>query len=313
MTEPDGERALVMIIDDEKSVRESLGNFLEDCGYRVLEAENGRVGLETFEEAAPDLILVDLRMPEVDAQDAMPQGGRMVIEVGDVVLDEAHAEAHPGIQPGPAVMLSVSDTGSGMDGETLERIFEPFFTTKEDGKGTGLGLATVHGIVRQHAGSIRVDSEIGGGTTFKICFPRSDEVLGAEPAQSIQPEAIGGSETVLVVEDDDAVRNLIRKILRRRGYQVLDAPDAARSLDIVRHREGPVQLLLTDVVMPRMNGPELFQRLSALLPNLKVIYMTGHADDVILHSGVLTEGVDLLQKPLSVEGITRKVRDVLDR
>ncbi|MCP4664338.1 MAG: PAS domain S-box protein, partial [bacterium] len=249
----------------------------------------------------------------VNAQDAMPHGGRLVIEATEVQLDETFADEHPGFRPGPHVLLTVSDTGCGMDREVREQVFEPFFTTKKPGKGTGLGLATVHGIVKQHGGSIRVDSEPGRGTTFKVYFPRVTEAVEGTPLPEARPETGRSSETVLVVEDDEAARRLVCAILRKHGFTVIDAGNAEESLRLVERHQGPVHLLLTDVVMPQMSGRELYRRLVASLPHLRVLYMSGYTEDVIAHHGVLEDGVDLVQKPVSVEVLAGKVREVLDR
>jgi two-component system, cell cycle sensor histidine kinase and response regulator CckA len=248
----------------------------------------------------------------VNAQDAMPDGGRIVIEIAEVFLDEAYASAHSGLQPGHYVMLTVGDTGCGMDSETLKHAFEPFFTTKERGKGTGLGLSTVYGIIQQHGGNIWVDSKPGRETTFTICFPPTDEIPEHTTVHSSQKEILNGNETVLVVEDDDAVRNLVCNILTQQSYWVIGAENADECLSLVKQHKSAVHLLITDVVMPKMNGKELYQQLTPMFPDLKVLYMSGYADDVIGHHGVLEEGVHFLKKPVSVHALTGKVRAVLD-
>lgn len=249
----------------------------------------------------------------VNAQDAMPRGGEMIIETGEVELDETFAELHPDIRPGPYVMLAVSDTGLGMNKETVKHIFEPFFTTKTPGKGTGLGLSTVHGIVKQHGGSIQVYSEPGYGTTFKIHFPRVDEPVAITPPPSTFRKSAGsGSETILVAEDEESVRGVVSHILKNHGYTVIAAEDAEGCMQLARHHPGIIHMLLTDVIMPRMNGRELYRRLSEFLPDLKVLYMSGYTDDVIAHHGILEEGINLLQKPVSVDELTTKIREVLE-
>ena len=250
----------------------------------------------------------------VNAQDAMPDGGTLAIETAEVFLDEAYASAHTGMNPGPHAMVSVTDTGEGMDEETLDRIFEPFFTTKEVGKGTGLGLSTVYGIVKQHGGSVWAYSKVGKGTTFKIYFPRA-EAKGQDSAAEEARATDGiprGSETVLVAEDDQTVRALTCAILTRKGYDVIEAADPEEAMRLVKGREGAVDLLLTDIVMPGMNGRELYERLRSVLPDLKVLYMSGYTDNAIGHHGFVDRDVDFIQKPVTAAGLAAKVRDVLD-
>lgn len=246
-----------------------------------------------------------------NARDAMPSGGRLYIETANVVLDEVCSARHPGIEPGPYVMLTVSDTGCGMDAATRERIFEPFFTTKSREQGTGLGLATVHGIVKQHGGDIWVYGEPGRGTTFKIYLPASEV---AEPYVSTEPEADGawgGTETILVVEDDNDVRTLVSDTLQAHGYRVLTAADALKGLELVAGHPGPIDLLLTDVILPVMNGRELFQCLVQQKPGLRVLYVSGYTANAIAHRGVLDEGTPYLQKPFAIHSLLHKVRAVL--
>jgi len=247
----------------------------------------------------------------VNARDAMPDGGKLTIETDNVELDEAHAHRHPESAPGRYVMLAVSDTGVGMDEETRSRIFEPFFTTKGPGEGTGLGLATVYGIVKQSNGNIGVYSEPGRGTTFKIYLPRVEG--RAETVAVEQPGSwLGGSETILLVEDNDTVRRLFCEILRSRGYTVLEARNGADALEFTQRYHGPIDLLVTDVVMPEMGGCELARRLRDARPRMKVLYMSGYAADSIVHRGVLEEGAAFLPKPMKADTVRRKVREVLD-
>ena len=248
----------------------------------------------------------------VNARDAMPQGGRLMIETADVELDESYARGHAVVQPGPYVLLAVSDTGCGMDKETQARVFEPFFTTKGKDKGTGLGLATAYGIVKQSGGYIWVYSEPGQGATFKIYLPRVEKE--AEPLEPhVGPPALRkGSETILLVEDDEKVRNLLRTILAGNGYTVLEASNGIAALEKYEHHQEGIQLLLTDAVMPEMSGRELAGRLIARNLDLKVLFCSGYTDDAIVRHGILEEGIPFLQKPFTPNTLLRKVREVLD-
>jgi PAS domain S-box-containing protein len=246
----------------------------------------------------------------VNARDAMPTGGRLTIETHDVELDERYTAQHPSMEPGPHVMLAVSDTGVGMDETTRLRIFEPFFTTKELGKGTGLGLSSVFGIVKQSRGNIWVYSEPGRGTTFKIYFPRVDAATRmARPARSTAP--VHGTGTILVVEDEPALRDVVTRILRSVGYTVVAARNGGDALRLLELHAGPVHLMLTDVVMPGISGPELAARMAAVRPEMKVIYTSGYADDAVLRHGVLSDTIHFVGKPYTIEALTSKVREVL--
>ena len=249
----------------------------------------------------------------VNARDAMPDGGTVTIETANVVIDEAYAAYHVGARVGEHVLLAISDTGVGMDDQVREHIFEPFFTTKEGGQGTGLGLSTVFGIVNQNDGYIWVYSEIGKGTTFKIYFPRAEEAEPEAPERTLPLVEDGqGTETVLVVEDEAAVRDLLVRVLTAHGYQVLEAKDGPEALQVSGQHTDPIDLLLTDVVMPHMNGRELCERLRASRPEMEVLYMSGYTDNAIAQHGVLEPGTYLLPKPFSMEGLLHTIRRVLD-
>ena len=255
-----------------------------------------------------DQIIMNLA---VNARDAMPEGGRLTIGTANVELDEGYSSEHVSVQPGPYAMLSITDTGIGMERETQTHIFEPFFTTKESGKGTGLGLATVYGIVKQSEGYIWVYSELGRGTTFKIYFPRVDEAALATALPKVSSADLTGWETVLVAEDEAILRELAGEFLVSAGYTVLDAPDGAQALEACERHPGPIHLLMTDAVMPRMSGAELARRIQTLRPDTKVLYVSGYADDAVFRNGLLEPGAAFLQKPFSKETLLLKLREIL--
>jgi two-component system cell cycle sensor histidine kinase/response regulator CckA len=249
----------------------------------------------------------------VNARDAMPTGGRVAIETANIELGESYAKEHKSVRPGSYVMLAVSDSGIGMNEETKQRLFEPFFTTKEPGKGTGLGLATVHGIVQQSNGHVWVDSEPGAGTVFKIYLPAIDRGEDVSVPTARDEVIAAGTETLLVVEDEEAVRFLSRVILEKAGYRVFDAPTPERAEAVFDANPALFDLLVTDVIMPGSSGPKLFERLAQRRPDLKVLYVSGYTDDAIVHQGQLDPGIEFLQKPFSAEDLSRRVREVLDR
>jgi signal transduction histidine kinase/CheY-like chemotaxis protein len=247
----------------------------------------------------------------LNARDAMPGGGKLKIETANVELDQVYTRNHPGSKVGSYVSLAIDDTGTGMDAGTLTHIFEPFFTTKEMGKGTGLGLATVYGVVKQSDGYIAVDSAPGRGTTFKIYLPRVHEAPPIPNAVKSNQKTARGSETVLVVEDAQPLRELASELLKNNGYAVLEAANGADAIQLVERYQGLIDLLLTDVVMPGMGGRQLAEKLIPRLPKMKVLYMSGYTDDAIVHHGILEPGIALIQKPFTAETLTRKVREVL--
>ncbi|MGA8430517.1 MAG: ATP-binding protein [Candidatus Sulfotelmatobacter sp.] len=250
----------------------------------------------------------------VNARDAMPSGGKLTLETSNVTLDEDYARLHSPLRAGDYVLLAISDTGMGMDVETQSHIFEPFFTTKGP-KGTGLGLSTVYGIIKQSGGYIFVCSEVGKGTTFKIYFPRVAASNEAAAQIVAQPELVAtepGTETILLVEDEANLRYLARQFLEKQGYRVIEAADGAVALQIAIAHEGVIHLLLTDVIMPGINGRELAQRMAEIRPNTRVLYMSGYTENVIGHNGTLDTGIRLLQKPFTLRDLKDKVREVLD-
>ncbi len=243
----------------------------------------------------------------------MPTGGRLTIETANMVLGDDYVAQHMEVLPGEYVLLAVNDTGAGMTEAVKARLFEPFFTTKEAGKGTGLGLATVYGIVKQSGGHIRVYSEVGVGTTFKIYLPHAAGEAGQLSTRSEgEAEMPAGSETILLVEDDDSVRDLARQILGAQGYTVLEAPDGREALRLVADHPGPIHLLLVDVVMPGMSGTALVEQLAQTHPDLKTLFMSGYTDNAIAQQRVLDPGVAFLPKPFSPLALTYKVRAMLD-
>jgi signal transduction histidine kinase/CheY-like chemotaxis protein len=247
----------------------------------------------------------------INARDAMPQGGRIVIETRDAELQEDQAQYKPVVVSGSYVMLSVSDTGTGMDGPTMARIFEPFFTTKGAGKGTGLGLSMVYGIVKQSNGYIWVTSEPGKGATFKLYFPRVSEEAEPIIPRRFDPPTVGGSETILVVEDDPALRELVVDLLKESGYKVLAALDTKQAIDLAKKKKN-IHLLLTDVIMPTMSGGELAKQICKLRPVMKVLFMSGYSGDLVAKHGILEAETNLVEKPFTKHALLGKVRAVLN-
>jgi PAS domain S-box-containing protein len=294
-----------LVLNVDRMLRRLLGEDIELVTVQDPDLWRVRIDPGQFEQ-----VLVNLA---VNARDAMPSGGTLVIETRNVHLDEEFARQHATVQPGPHVLLAVSDTGIGMDEEVLAHIFEPFFTTKEVGKGTGLGLATCYGIVKQNRGSIWVDSEQAIGTTFRIYLPRADAVVvTADPPEARVVEKTRGSETVLLVEDEVLVRNLAADALRRHGYQVLSASTGIEALDLASQVLHPIDVLVTDVVMPQMGGEQLAVRLLGERPSLKVLFISGYTDMAVLQHGTLIPGTSLLQKPFTPGQLVYRVRQLLD-
>jgi CheY-like chemotaxis protein len=279
----------------------------EDIELRLTAAPD--LGLVRFDPNQSEQILINLA---VNARDAMPDGGRLSLETANVTLDAAYARAHPDAEPGDYVMLAVSDTGTGMSAEIQSHLFEPFFTTKESGRGTGLGLAMVYGAVTQNGGRIEVYSEVGRGTTFRVYLPRVHDATLPHPATETR-SLPRGTETIAVVEDEDAIRTLAVRVLRAQGYRVEAYRTGVLALHAIAAETEPVDLVVTDVIMPEMKGSELALRLRELRPGLRVIFASGYTEDVIAHHGVLDPDVDFLAKPYSTATLIRRVREALDR
>jgi len=292
-----------VVVGAEKMLRRLLGEDIELTtvlapGLWHVRADPGQV----------EQIVLNLA---VNARDAMPDGGRLTVTSANVELESAHARSLGDVAPGPYVSLSVADSGVGMDPATLSRIFEPFFTTKEQGQGTGLGLASVFGIVKQSRGHIEVASEPGKGATFTLYFPRVSGAADRETDAASDLDARGGDETVLLVEDDDQVRAVARGILRNRGYVVLEASNPGEALLIVEQHQGTIHLLLSDVVMPRMNGRQLAERLATARPEMRVLFMSGYTGDASMQESIASSGTPFLQKPFTPASLARKVREAL--
>ncbi|MET0391330.1 MAG: ATP-binding protein [Polyangiales bacterium] len=298
---------------DLRSILSGMQNMLERMLGEDIELQcrsEPELGLVEVDPTGIEQVLMNL---VVNARDAMPQGGKLTLEASNLLVDERVAREQPGLPVGPCVLLTVTDNGLGMDEATRAQVFEPFFTTKELGKGTGLGLAIVFGIVKQSGGHVGLCSEVGVGTRVKLYLPRCDKPSVA-PVHPPEPEALaGGDETILLVEDQDEVRQVAGQILRQSGYHVLPARDAVEAQAVAARYGGRIDLLLSDVIMPRMNGPELAERLMVARAELKVLCMSGYPDDNVLRHAVIGADLPFLQKPFTSRSLTAKVREVLDR
>lgn len=282
---------------------------LMDDNVEMVTQVHENVGKVKADPAQIEQVIMNL---VVNARDAMPNGGRLVVETSNADLDAAYVEKHVSMKPGRYVMLAVSDTGVGMDRRTIAHIFEPFYTTKESGRGTGLGLSTVYGIVKQSGGHIWVYSEPGKGSTFKVYLPRVDGPI--EEPHVAQPRALSkrGAETILLVEDEEEVRDLIQTVLAEHGYGVIPARDPQHAEQLAVSYAGEIHLLLTDVVMPGTSGRELASRISSHRPGIRVLFMSGYTENVITSGGMLEKGLAFLQKPFSPTVLVEKVREVLN-
>ena len=293
-----------LVVEMERLLRRVIGERFDLQSHP--DADNGRV------KADPSQLEQVVLNLGVNARDAMPRGGKLVIRTANVSLDrQAASELSASLKPGDYVELSVTDTGAGMDEETMSHIFEPFFTTKGPGKGTGLGLATVYGIVRQTGGGISVESELGKGSTFRIYLPVESAPVDFTRTPLLPVEKSDNFETVLVVEDEDIVRELVCEVLEHQGYNVLCARDGIEALNLAEDYDGEIHLLVTDVIMPHMNGHELAHKLTALRPDMKVLYVSGYSDNEIGDHGTLDPRYELLQKPFTPQVLARKIRDVI--
>jgi len=293
-----------VVRDFEKLVRRTIP---EDIEIEIIESNTIKPVMADIGQI--EQVIMNL---SINAADSMQSGGRLTIETDIADLDETYVASHPGVKVGPYVMLGVSDTGFGMDEETQEQIFEPFFSTKGQ-KGTGLGLATVYGIVKQHGGNIWVYSEPDKGTTIKIYLPVIDAVEIEHDTTINEPTSFHGVETILIVEDNQQVRMLAQTILEQQGYNILSAENGTDAEEQLKEYNDTVHLLLTDVVLPNMNGKEVYEMAVKIHPDLSVLYMSGYTDNVIAHRGVIDEGVNFIQKPFSLHSLGSKVREALDK
>src|SRR5438132_3611957 len=292
-----------IVKDIERLLRPLIGENIE-----LVSRLAGDLGRTRADAAQIEQVIMNL---VVNSKDAMPNGGKIIIQTANESLDGDLPRECSYIQTGPYFMLSIEDNGHGMDKETQSRIFEPFFTTKEKGKGTGLGLSTVYGIIKQSGGYVLAQSEVGRGTTFRIYLPRVEEPAEISGGTRASQSATGGSETVLLVEDEESVRQLVRETLEAKGYKVLEADHGAAALRIASDHHGPIDMLITDVVMPGMSGRELSEQLSASDPDIKILYLSGYTEDAVVHQGVLEPGTSFLQKRFTLQALARKVREAL--
>jgi len=292
-----------LIVHMEKMLSRLIGEDVELITVAAAEPATIRTDPGQLEQVIMNVV--------VNARDAMPGGGKLIIETAIAQVDQTYAGPNVDLKPGSYVVLAISDTGMGMDPETTTHLFEPFFTTKAPGKGTGLGLATAYGIVKQSGGAISVYSEPGRGTTVKIYLPSAEANAAAEAAEPAPAAALRGSETILVLEDEARVRKLVCEVLAGRGYNVLEAVRGEEAIRIAAEHHGRIHLLLTDVVMPEMSGPQVLEQIRARHPNMKVLFMSGYTDEAMVHHGILDSGAPFLQKPFLPETLARKVREVL--
>ncbi len=293
-----------VLLETDKMLRRLIGENIELITLPQQDLWQVKIDSGQLEQVLTNLV--------VNAQDAMHEGGKVIIETANVTIDNSYADSYVNTRPGDYVMLAVSDNGTGMDHETVKQIFEPFFTTKEKGKGTGLGLSTCYGIIRQNRGNIWVYSEPGTGTTIKVYLPR---VTGKEEEKKVRTKTAdlpGGTETVLVAEDEPAVRQVISRTLTDAGYTVLEASNGEEALALAGGCLDRIQLLITDVVMPRMGGRELSRKLEELKPGLKVLFISGYTDNAIVHQGILEKGIEFIQKPFQPSLLLKKIRKILD-
>ncbi len=293
-----------LVVHMDRMLRRLIGEDIElvvvpGASRDAVEADGGRL-----EQVIMNLV--------VNARDAMPDGGKLTIETGTVHLAETFSAKQLGVAPGQHVTISITDTGTGMDEETQSHLFEPFFTTKSAARGTGLGLATAYGIIRQSGGAIGMISELGKGTTARIYLPVAEEAPAEARAERAASRTPTGTETILLVEDETRVRKLIVDVLHSRGYTVLEATRGEEAMRVSQAYEGPIHLALLDVVMPEMSGPDFYRQIEPLRPELRVLYISGYTDEAILHHGISESGAAFLQKPFLPDALARKVRDVLD-
>ncbi|HUE22506.1 MAG TPA: response regulator [Bryobacteraceae bacterium] len=292
-----------LIVRMQKMLSRLIGEDIELIAVAAAEPATIRTDPGQLEQVVMNLV--------VNARDAMPGGGKLVIETANAQVDQTYAGPNVDLKPGSYIVLAISDTGMGMDPETVTHLFEPFFTTKAPGKGTGLGLATAYGIVKQSGGAISVYSEPGRGTTIKIYLPAAEAKAAVEASGQGPAAALRGSETILVLEDEARVRKLVCEVLAGRGYRVLEAVRGEEAIRMAREHKGRIHLLLTDVVMPEMSGPQALEQIRARHPNVKVLFMSGYTDEAMVHHGILDSGAAFLQKPFLPETLARKVREVL--